>query len=47
MNVLSFRQAQYGVVPKKEHHDDESRPFSDISREDEQDHKMKLESVSV
>ncbi|MPC16594.1 Protein tramtrack, beta isoform [Portunus trituberculatus] len=37
---------EYGVVPKKEHHDDESRPFSDISREDEQDHKMKLESLA-
>lgn len=47
MNVFSSSQAQYGVVPKKEHHDDESRPFSDISREDDQDHKLKLESVSV
>ncbi|KAG0715434.1 Protein tramtrack, beta isoform [Chionoecetes opilio] len=40
-------EAQYGVVPKKEHHDDESRSFSDISREDEQDHKLKLESLTT
>lgn len=44
---FSSPQSQYGVVTKKEHHEDDSRPFSDIARDDEQDHKMKLESVSV
>lgn len=39
-------ESQYGVVTKKEHHEDDSRPFSDIARDDEQDHKMKLESLT-
>ncbi|XP_069189653.1 uncharacterized protein [Procambarus clarkii] len=38
-------ETQYGVSTKKELHDDESRSFSDISREDEQD-KIKLESLA-
>ncbi|KAK8747416.1 hypothetical protein OTU49_016800 [Cherax quadricarinatus] len=38
-------EAQYGISTKKELHDDESRSFSDISREDDQD-KIKLESFT-
>ncbi|KAG7155351.1 uncharacterized protein LOC121855124 isoform X2 [Homarus americanus] len=38
-------ESPYGITTKKELHDDESRTFSDISREDEQD-KIKLESLA-
>lgn len=43
--VIFVLQGHYGVT-KREHHDEENRSFTDISRDDDHDSKVKMEPVS-